>query len=106
MFLPGIVAIEDLYADLYTMLLEEEGEDEEKKEGEGSEDRVELAVVHGHLEKEDQERAVGRVGEGKMRVVLATNIAESSVTIPDVKYVLDFGLQRQVCLYILDDIHI
>jgi len=29
-----------------------------------------------------------------LQIVLATNLAESSLTIPDVRYVIDFGLQR------------
>ena len=31
-----------------------------------------------------------------VQIVLATNLAESSLTIPDVRYVIDFGLQRSL----------
>ncbi len=42
----------------------------------------------------DQQQAVFRTGGQERRVVLATNVAETSVTIPGIVYVIDSGLAR------------
>jgi len=53
---------------------------------------VPIHLLHGRLPLVDQERALT---EGKVqRVVLATNIAETSVTVPGVRAVVDAGLAR------------
>jgi ATP-dependent helicase HrpB len=54
-----------------------------------------LAVLslHGDLEKDEQERIFQ--ASSKPKVILATNIAESSLTIPGITCVIDSGLHRQ-----------
>ena len=52
----------------------------------------EVLPLHGSLSPEEQDRAI-RAGAGR-RVVLATNVAESSVTIEGVTAVVDSGLAR------------
>lgn len=53
----------------------------------------EVHLLHGELSKEEQEKTIG---PGHFRkIILATNIAESSVTIPGIKFVIDSGIQRQ-----------
>jgi ATP-dependent helicase HrpB len=55
-----------------------------------------LAVLplHGEMPLEEQARAVGPAPPGRRKVVLATNVAESSVTIDGVVAVVDSGLAR------------
>ncbi|MEO8702424.1 MAG: ATP-dependent helicase HrpB [Kofleriaceae bacterium] len=55
-----------------------------------------LAVLplHGDLTADEQDRAVRRDGSGKRKVILATNVAETSVTIDGVVCVIDSGLAR------------
>ena len=56
-------------------------------------DTLEVLPLHGELERSAQDRAVApREDRARRRVVLATNIAESSVTLPDVDTVVDGGL--------------
>jgi ATP-dependent helicase HrpB len=56
--------------------------------------RVEAEVLplHGQLPPEEQDRAL-RPGPGR-RVILSTNVAETSLTIPGVRTVIDSGLAR------------
>ncbi len=49
--------------------------------------------LHGELSKEEQERALSN--EGPRKVILATNVAETSITLPNVRTVIDSGLHRQ-----------
>ena len=51
--------------------------------------------LHGSLSLEDQDRAI-RPSPGKPKIVLATNIAETSLTIDGVGTVIDTGLARVV----------
>ena len=47
---------------------------------------------------DEQDRVMQPAGPELCKVVLATNIAESSVTIPDAHFVIDAGLQRGIFL--------
>lgn len=53
-------------------------------------------VLHSIVPKEEQEAAMQPAMSGHCKVVLSTNIAESSVTIPDVRLIINSGLQRYV----------
>lgn len=58
----------------------------------------ETAVVlplHGKLSPEEQQKVFEGCGN-KRKVILSTNIAETSVTIPGVKYVVDTGLAKEM----------
>ncbi|MGH8053773.1 MAG: ATP-dependent helicase HrpB [Stenotrophomonas sp.] len=51
--------------------------------------------LHGELPIEQQSRVLQPDPDGRRRVVLATNVAESSVTLPGVRVVIDAGLARE-----------
>jgi HrpA-like RNA helicase len=54
-----------------------------------------IIPVHGLLEDKVQDQLFHTAPYGKRKVVVATNIAESSITIDDVSYVIDFGLEKR-----------
>jgi ATP-dependent helicase HrpB len=55
---------------------------------------VDLAPLYGALEPAEQDRAVQPAPVGRRKVVLATSIAETSLTIEGVRVVIDAGLSR------------
>jgi ATP-dependent helicase HrpB len=61
--------------------------------GEGS--GVKVLPLHGELSIEQQSLALQPDPQGRRRVVLATNVAESSVTLPGVRVVIDSGQARE-----------
>ncbi|NZA24974.1 ATP-dependent helicase HrpB [Luteimonas sp. SJ-92] len=56
---------------------------------------VEVLALHGELPVEQQSRVLQPAPDGRRRVVLATNVAESSLTLPGVRLVVDTGLARE-----------
>jgi ATP-dependent helicase HrpB len=54
-----------------------------------------LLPLHGELPVEAQSAALAVDPQGRRRIVLATNVAESSVTLPGVRVVIDLGLARE-----------
>ncbi|UOF01116.1 ATP-dependent helicase HrpB [Bdellovibrio reynosensis] len=55
---------------------------------------IELVPLHGSLNLEDQRRALQK--SNRQRIVLSTNIAESSVTLDGVNTVIDSGLAKSM----------
>lgn len=55
---------------------------------------VEIFPLHGQLSPEAQDAAVAPVPSGRRKVVLATSIAETSLTIEGVRIVVDSGYRR------------
>jgi len=53
-----------------------------------------LAPLFGNLTKEEQDRAIAPAPAGRRKIVLATNIAETSLTIEGIRVVVDGGLVR------------
>ncbi len=56
---------------------------------------IEIVPLHGELSLADQHAALAPAAPGTRRVVLATNVAESSLTLPGVRAVVDLGLARE-----------
>ena len=56
---------------------------------------TDLAVLYGALTGADQDRAIAPAPKGRRKLVLATSIAETSLTIEGVRVVVDSGFSRQ-----------
>jgi ATP-dependent helicase HrpB len=80
-FLPGRREIDAAARALETRLGEDAG--------------TRVLTLHGELPLEKQSEALAPDAEVRRRVVLATNVAESSVTLPGVRVVIDSGLARE-----------
>jgi len=63
--------------------------------GEGKATTLELVRLHGELSLAEQHAALAPAKAGTRRIVLATNVAESSVTLPGIRAVIDSGLARE-----------
>ncbi|MCP1198923.1 ATP-dependent helicase HrpB [Notoacmeibacter sp. MSK16QG-6] len=57
-------------------------------------ERLDIMPLHGGLQGKDQDAAIRPAPEGRRKIVLATPIAETSVTIDGVRVVIDSGLAR------------
>ena len=56
---------------------------------------VDVLPLHGRLSASAQDAALAPSPEGRRRVVVATNVAESSLTVPGVRVVVDSTLARE-----------
>ena len=79
-FLPGVGEIEKTAALLRDALPEE----------------TLLVPLHGSLDRHGQDAALAPAPPGRRKVVLATNIAESSLTLDGVRVVIDSGYERRL----------
>ena len=77
-FLPGMKEIRDSESLLSTLLLSNDAKS---------------FILHGDLDSSEQEEAL--LPNAKRKIILSTNIAESSVTIPGIRIVIDSGLSRE-----------
>lgn len=71
-FLPGISEIEDLY-DAFSS-------------AKYADLKWDMVILHSLISTDDQEKVFKQPRKDYRRLILATNIAESSITVPDVKY--------------------
>ena len=58
-------------------------------------DRIQVRPLYGDLDREAQDLAIRPAPAGHRKVVLATNIAETSLTIEGIRVVIDGGLERR-----------
>ncbi|HEX2656259.1 MAG TPA: ATP-dependent helicase HrpB [Xanthobacteraceae bacterium] len=59
-----------------------------------SDPTIDVVTLYGALDSDTQDRAIASTPVGRRKVVLATSIAETSLTIEGVRIVLDSGLAR------------
>lgn len=62
--------------------------------GQGLPSGIRLAELHGSLTLEEQAAAIAPCAPNERKIVLATSIAESSLTVEGIKIVVDSGLSR------------
>lgn len=84
-FVPGINSINTLFDELTTLV-------NVMRLGEA----VKVLVLHSNIELENQQKAFETLGRRTTKIVLSTNIAESSVTIPDVTHVINCAIEKQI----------
>ncbi|TDH72731.1 hypothetical protein CCR75_003684 [Bremia lactucae] len=81
-FLPGIGSINALYDSLSPLAARGQN--------------VQVMVLHSGIELEHQQEAFKLLSGKSTKIILATNIAESSVTIPDVTHVINCAIEKQI----------
>lgn len=58
-------------------------------------DRALVLPLHGKLDTDDQRKVFDPAPPGKRKVVLATNAAETSLTIDGIRFVIDCGFAKE-----------
>ncbi|KAK6435602.1 hypothetical protein LTR95_008203 [Oleoguttula sp. CCFEE 5521] len=86
-FLPGLAEITSL--DDFLLQHQCFGEDFSNSR------KYRICLLHSTVPKEEQAAVFERDRPGQRKIILATNIAETSITVTDVKYVIDAGKMRE-----------
>ena len=79
-FVPGLAEIQELQDYLSRYFL--------------NKNKLEFLILHSQISDEEQDK-VFKFGKDKRKIILATNIAESSITISNIDFVIDFCLVKQ-----------
>jgi len=58
-------------------------------------DRFTVLPLHGQITVEQQQEVFQPVADGVRKIVLSTNLAEASITVPDVEFVIDCGRAKE-----------
>ncbi|XP_060606288.1 ATP-dependent RNA helicase TDRD9-like isoform X2 [Ruditapes philippinarum] len=80
-FLPGLAEIGSLEEALFKL---------------SAKHQLRLIPLHSTITMEEQAQVFCQPCAGFRKVILSTNIAESSITVPDIKYVIDFCLTKNL----------
>ena len=73
----------------------EEALSEKKMKGDDSVMKHKIFTLYSMLPTEKQKEVFDPVPEGTRQIIIATNVAETSITIPGVKYVVDSGREKK-----------
>ncbi|KAH8274869.1 hypothetical protein KR044_001777 [Drosophila immigrans] len=95
--LPGDDTEADMHSDLEEEQDEEEDElqlDEQLSEGTATKQPLWVLPLYSLLSSEQQNRIFEPIPDGCRLCVVSTNVAETSLTIPHIKYVVDSGRQK------------
>ncbi|KAM8884775.1 putative ATP-dependent RNA helicase DHX57 isoform 1-T2 [Synchiropus picturatus] len=84
-FLPGLAEIKTLYEQLQS----------NRMFNNRHASRCVVYPLHSSLSNEEQQAVFNRPPEGVIKIIISTNIAETSVTIDDVVYVIDSGKMKE-----------
>ena len=79
-FVPGLAEIQELQDYLSRYFL--------------NKNKLEFLILHSQISDDEQDK-VFKYGKDKRKIILATNIAESSITISNIDFVIDFCLVKQ-----------
>lgn len=82
-FLPGMHEI-NLMSDVLHQVME------------AADSQLDICMLHSSMPEELHGKVFDQLEPGKRRVILSTNIAESSLTLPDVRFVIDFGYTKEI----------
>ncbi|XP_060863705.1 LOW QUALITY PROTEIN: probable ATP-dependent RNA helicase spindle-E [Metopolophium dirhodum] len=82
-FLPGIYEIEEMHRRMEDLMASENH-------------KWILIPLHSSITSEEQNRVFLQAPLNYRKIILSTNIAESSITVPDVFFVIDFCLMKQL----------
>jgi HrpA-like RNA helicase len=82
-FLPGIQEINKMNECLQNMLVDDF-------------EKLDVIMLHSSIPEKEHKKVLKAPKANCKRVILSTNIAESSITLPDVSYVIDFCCCREV----------
>ncbi|KFH66007.1 hypothetical protein MVEG_08108 [Podila verticillata NRRL 6337] len=102
-FLTGQHEIERACQDLKKAILDKKHKEQDQKETSDrhkhfstiSLDQIQILPLYASLELLDQTAIFGPSPRGSRKVIFATNIAQTSITIPNIRFVVDSGFVKQ-----------